>query len=163
MAQKVSEKISDWEEKVEKILEGTKITESDFKRKGASSEIHARILEAVQDEWNRCRNPVFEERAFQIDFVGRTFSRHGKVELAIEVDTWWKPTGNWVKLMDINSTNKVWIYVCREKDKASKQFESAVKNFRKLAKLRGEDSANNVTLFMKVADEKTIKKFRLFE
>ena len=163
MAQRVSEKIFNWEEKVEKILEGIKITESDFKRKGASSEIHARILEAVQDEWNKCRNPVFEERAFQIDFVGRTFSRHGKVELAIEVDTWWKPTGNWVKLLDINSANKIWIYVCREKDKASKQFESAVKNFRKLAKLRGEDNANNVTLFMKVADEKDVKKFRLFE
>lgn len=163
MTQRGSEKISNWEEKVEKILEGIKITESDFKRKGASSEIHARILEAVQDEWNKCRNPVFEERAFQIDFVGRTFSRHGKVELAIEVDTWWKPTGNWVKLLDINSANKIWIYVCREKDKASKQFESAVKNFRKLAKLRGEDNANNVTLFMKVADERDVKKFRLFE
>jgi hypothetical protein len=163
LTQRGSEKISNWEEKVEKILEGIKITESDFKRKGASSEIHARILEAVQDEWNKCRNPVFEERAFQIDFVGRTFSRHGKVELAIEVDTWWKPTGNWVKLLDINSANKIWIYVCREKDKASKQFESAVKNFRKLAKLRGEDNANNVTLFMKVADERDVKKFRLFE
>jgi hypothetical protein len=163
LVQKVVEKGPAWEERIEKILESITITEGDFKRKGASSEIHARILEVVQDEWNKCRSPVFEERAFQIDFVGRTFSRHGKVELAIEVDTWWKPTGNWVKLLDINAVNKIWIYVCREKDKASKYFENAVKDFRKLAKLRGEDNTNNITLFMKVADQKTVYKHHLFE
>ena len=83
--------------------------------------------------------------------------------MAIEVDTWWKPTGNWVKLLDIIAVNKIWIYVCREKDKASKHFGRALKNFRKLAKIRGEDDTNNVTLFMKVADQKTVKKYHLFE
>lgn len=162
MTQK-AEKLFSWEEKIEKILENVKIVESDFKRRGASSEIHTRILESVMDEWNKCRNPVFEERAFQMDFVGRTFSRHGKIELAIEVDTWWKPIGNWVKLLDINSANKIWIYICREKEKALKQFEGSIKNFRKLAKLRGENDANNVTLFMKVADGKGVQKSHLFE
>lgn len=163
LVEETDEKIINWEEKIENILKGIQITDEDFRRKGATSEIHSRILDAIQDEWNKSKMPVLEERAFQIDFVGRTFPRHGKVELAIEVDTWFKPTGNWVKLLDINSANKVWIYICKEKDKAQKYFEDAIKRFRKLANLRKEDKTNNVTLFMKVANEKGIKKTYLFK
>ena len=152
-----------WEEKIENVLKSIEITDEDFRRKRATSEIHSRILEATDDEWNRSRTPRFEERAFQIDFVGRTFPRHGKIELAIEVDTYYKPTGNWVKLLDINSDNKIWIYVCREKDKASKYFEDGTKQFRRLAMLRKEDKTNNVTLFMKVAGKKPVVKRHLFE
>ena len=138
LAQNLAQKAHDWDGIIQKVLENTKINEADFKRKGATSEIHDRILEAIGDEWNKCRSPSFEERAFQIDFVGRTFPRHGKVELAIEVDTWWKPTGNWVKLLDITAEKKIWIYLCKEKEKAQNYFNNALKNFRKLAKLRGE-------------------------
>jgi len=152
-----------WEEKIENILRSTEISDEDFRRRGATSTIHARILEALEEEWNNCRQPVLEERAFQIDFVGRTFARHGKVELAVEVDTWFKPTGNWVKLLDINATNKFWIYVCRETDKADIHFEDAIKEFRKLATLRKEDKSNNVTIFMKVPGKAEIEKRYLFE
>jgi len=163
LSEKAEEKTISWEEKIENILKGIKITDKDFKRTGATSSIHSRILDAIQDEWNRTKTPVIDERAFQIDFVGRTFARHGKVELAIEVDTWFKPTGNWVKLLDINSPNKIWIYVCKEKDKAQKYFKEAIKRFRKLADLRKEDKTSNVTLFMKVADGKDVEKTHLFE
>ena len=153
-----------WEEKIENILKNIKITEDDFRRKGATSTIHSKILEDIQDEWNKCKEPVFEERAFQIDFVGRSFARQGKIELAIEVDTWFKPIGNWVKLLDINAPNKVWIYVCREKDKAESNLQIALREFRKLAKLRCEDKTNNVTIFMKVSGKTDgIKKHYLFE
>ena len=163
MTENLAEEVHDWEEVIENVLKNIKITEADFKRKGATSEIHDRVLEGIEDEWNKSRSPSFEERAFQIDFVGRTFPRHGKVELAIEVDTWWKPTGNWVKLLDITARKKVWIYLGKEKEKAQKHFENAIKNFRKLAKLRREDNTNNVTIFMKVADEKIVRKRHLFE
>jgi len=152
-----------WEDKIEEILKNIEITEGDFKRKGATSLIHSKILEAVDDEWNKYRTPRIEERAFQIDFVGRTIERYGRIELAIEVDTWFKPIGNWVKLLDINSESKIWIYVCREKEKAEKYFEDAIKRFRKLSNLRNEEKINNVTLFMKVADKKVIVKRHLFE
>jgi hypothetical protein len=158
----MSEEIS-WEDRIEKILKNIEITDEDFKRKGATSEIHSRILDAIDDDWNKSRTPRFEERAFQIDFVGRSFARHGKIELAVEVDTWFKPTGNWVKLLDINSVDKIWIYVCKEKDKARKYFEDAIKQFRRLATLRNEGKTNNVTIFMKVTGEKAVIKKHLFE
>lgn len=109
------------------------------------------------------KEPVMEERAFQIDFVGRSFARHGKIELAIEVDTWYKPLGNWVKLLDVSATVKMWIYVCREKDRANERLQEALREFRKLARYRGEDEANNVVIFMKVAGEAGVRKHYLFE
>ncbi len=154
---KEKEKIN-WEEKIGALLKSVKISEDDFRRKKASSVIHDRILEAIQDEWNEVKGPVLEEKAFQIDFVGRSFARHGKIELAIEVDTWHKPTGNWVKLLDINAPSKMWIYVCRWKAKADENFKNALKEFRKLARLRCEDKTNNVTIFMKAVGRTDIKK-----
>lgn len=158
---KEKEKIN-WEEKIGALLKSVKISEDDFRRKKASSAIHDRILEAIQDKWNKVKSPVLEEKAFQIDFVGRSFARHGKIELAIEVDTWYKPIGNWVKLLDINAPNKMWIYVCREKAKADENFKNALKEFRKLAKLRREDKTNNVTIFMKAVGRTDIKKQYLY-
>jgi hypothetical protein len=153
---------TDWLATIERILTDAKITEDDFKKKGATS-VHSRILESLQEEWSRLKEPVFEERAFQIDFVGRTFPRHGKIELAVEVDTWFKPSGNWVKLLDINARDKVWIYLSREKEKAQSNFQTAISEFRRLAKVRGEDKVNNVTIFMKVSGETAPAKKCLFE
>ena len=150
-----------WEDKVENILKSIEITEADFKRSGATSSIHAKVLDAVRDEWSKSKQPVMEERAFQIDFVGRSFPRHGKIELAIEVDTWHKPLGNWVKLLDINATSKIWIHICREKDRANERIQAALKEFRKLAQYRSKDKTNNVVIFMKVSGERDVKKHSL--
>lgn len=150
-----------WEDKIQEILENIEISEEFFRRRG-SSDIHSKILEELENTWNESR-PRLEERAFQIDFVGRTFARHGKIELAVEVDTWFTPTGNWVKLLDINSSNKIWIYVCREKDRANEFLERALKEFRKLADMRRETKENNVTIFMKTVNKKEIEKHHLFE
>lgn len=152
-----------WEDKLANILKNIKITEDDFKRSGASSLIHTKVLDAVRDEWCKSKEPVMEERAFQIDFVGRSFPRHGKIELAIEVDTWHKPLGNWVKLLDINATTKMWIHICRDKDKAYERIQEALKEFRKLAQYRSENKTNNVVVFMKVSGESDVKKHYLFE
>ena len=152
-----------WEVKVEDILKNIKMTEEDFRRSGATSTIHARVLDAVQNEWNKIKQPVIDERAFQIDFVGRNFPRHGKIELAIEVDTWYKPLGNWVKLLDINALAKIWIYICKEKARAQGRYQEALKEFRKLAEYRKEDKKNNVVIFMKVAGESDVKKEWLFK
>lgn len=157
---KEKEKIN-WEKRIEVSLKNIGICEADFRRRGATSDIHKKILEAIQEEWNKVK-PAFMERAFQIDFVGRSFAQHGKIELVIEVDTWWNPIGNWVKLLDINAPDKMWIYITREEAKADENFQNAIKEFRRLAKLRGEDKTNNVTLFMKAAGKTDIKKQYLF-
>jgi len=151
-----------WEERVENVLRATKITEVDFKEKGSSS-LHERILDALKEEWNKCRTPVLQETAFQIDFVGRISPGYGKMELTVEVDTWFKPIRNWIKLLDINASNKIWVYLCREKDKATAHLEDGIKEFRKLARLREENKDNNITIYMKVADEKELVKRHLFE
>jgi len=156
------EKIN-WGREIEIILKNVKITEEDFKRRGATSAIHSRILDDIREIWERYKGPAFEERAFQIDFVGRGFPRYGKIELAIEVDTWFKPSGNWVKLLDINATDKFWIYICREKDKSEKNLQIALKEFRRLAKARAESKSNNIMIFMKVSDKIKIEKHYLFE
>jgi hypothetical protein len=153
----------DWPATIERILKDTKITEDDFRKKGATSVIHSKILESLEDRWMRSKAPVLEERGFQIDFVGRSFARHGKIELAVEVDTGFKPTGNWVKLLDISAKDKVWIYVCRQREKAESNLETALTEFRRLARLRHEDKANNVTIFMKVSGETgPVQKHTLF-
>jgi len=151
-----------WEATVENILGSIEIAEEDFRRSGAMSTIHARVLDTLRDEWSKCKEPVMEEKAFQIDFVGRSFPRHGKIELAIEVDTWHKPLGNWVKLLDINATTKMWVYICRERGKANERLQGALREFQRLARYRGEDKTNNVVIFMKVAGESDVKKAYLF-
>ena len=55
----------DWEVKIEKILKDVAITDEAFKRKGATSAIHSKILDAIDDEWNKTGIPRFEERPFQ--------------------------------------------------------------------------------------------------
>lgn len=157
------EQETNWEVEVEGILKSIEIAEADFRRSGATSSIHARVLDALRDRWSECKEPVMEERAFQIDFVGRSFARQGKIELAIEVDTWHKPLGNWVKLLDVTATAKMWIYVCREKDRANERLQGALREFRTLARYRGEDETNNVVIFMKVAGEAGVRKHHLFE
>jgi len=153
-----------WQARIENILRNTKITEEDFRRKGGASTVHSRILESIEEEWNQTKQPVYEEKGFQIDFVGRTFSRHGKIELAVEVDTWWRPTGNWVKLLDINAPDKVWVYVCKDEEKAKRNLENALGQFRRLAKLRGEKKINNVTILMKVAGQAgSVERHDLFD
>ena len=84
--------------------------------------------------------------------------------MAIEVDTWFRPIGNWVKLLDINALEKIWIYLCGEKEetRADENFENAVKEFRRLAKLRREDKTNNVVIFMKAVSKPRIEKQYLF-
>jgi len=150
-----------WENKVENILKSIEITEEDFKRSRATSLIHKKVLDAVGNEWNISREPVMEEIGFQMDFVGRVFPRHGKIELAMEVDIWNKPLRNWVKLLDINATTKIWIYLCREKNRAIDRIQEARKEFRKLALLRREDKTNEVVIFMKVSGERDVKKYYL--
>jgi len=153
----------DWEKIIEEILGRIQVSEDYFKRKGATSEIHNRVVEAIRNEWTKRRRPSIEERAFKIDFVGRTFDRYGKVELAVEVDTWWKRYGSWVKLLDINAEKKIWIYICKDMEKSEDYFVRALSSFRELAELRKEDITNNVTIFMKVAGKEGVKKAHLWE
>jgi hypothetical protein len=79
------------------------------------------------------------------------------------VDTWHKPLANWVKLLDINAVAKMWIYICREKERANERLQEALGEFQKLAGYRREDKTNNVVIFMKVAGESDVKKCYLFE
>jgi len=157
----MSEEKINWEEVIERILKTVEANPEQFSKKKASSSIHSIVLEEIRNEWNKY-HPTFEEKTQLIDFVGRTFSRHGKVELAVEVDTWHKRADSWVKLLDISASNKFWIYLCRDKERAEEFFNEAVKEFRELAKLRREDKSNNVTIFMKVAGG-DVKKTYLFE
>jgi hypothetical protein len=157
----MSEEKINWEESIERILKTVEAKPEQFRKKKAFSSVHSIVLEEIRNEWNKY-HPTFEEKTQLIDFVGRTFPRHGRIELAVEIDTWHKRADSWVKLLDINASNKFWIYLCRDKERSEEFFNEAVKGFRELAKLRREDKTNNVTIFMKVAGG-DVKKTYLFE
>ena len=99
---------------------------------------------------------------YGIDVVGRDWER-GKILLAIEVDTWFRPYGSWMKLSDIRSEDKVWIYLTNDK-KAQENFEDAIKEIRALLKARGEDKTTfgNFAVFLKTPDPKDFKFKRVF-
>jgi len=157
----MSEEKINWEEKIERILTNLEVKPEQFRKKKAFSSVHSIVLEEIRNEWNKY-HPTFKEKTQLIDFVGRTFPRHRKIELAVEIDTWHLSDNSWVKLLDVNALNKFWIYLCRDKEKAEEFFNEAIKEFRELAKLRKEDKSNNVTIFMKIAGGE-MKKTYLFE
>jgi len=152
-----------WDEKVEEILKMMNIDENDFKRIKGASQVHEMIIEAIEEEWSKHRQPIFKEKKQLLDFVGRQIPHYGKIELVVEVDTWHKPSDNWRKLLDINAKKKIWVYLAKNPKEADENFEEALREFRKLAKIRGEDKSNNVTLFMKVPGRQEVKKRYLFE
>ncbi|MEM2819136.1 MAG: hypothetical protein QXK19_05340 [Nitrososphaerota archaeon] len=153
----------DWDEKVEEVLKTMNIEEDDFKRIKGASQVHKKIIEAIEEEWNKHRQAIYKEKKQLLDFVGRQAPQYGKIELAVEVDTWHKPSDNWRKLLDICAKKKIWIYLARNPKEADDNFEEALKEFRKLAKIRGENESNNVTMFMKVPRRQEVKRRYLFE
>ncbi|MEM3952766.1 MAG: hypothetical protein QXP74_05095 [Nitrososphaerota archaeon] len=152
-----------WDEKIEEILKTINIEENDFKKIKGTSQVHEKIIEAIEEEWGKYRQPIFKEKKQLLDFVGRQTPQYGKIELVVEVDTWHKPSDNWRKLLDICAKKKVWIYLAKNPKEANENFEEALREFRKLAKIRGEDKSNNVTIFMKVPGQQEVEKRYLFE
>ncbi len=152
-----------WDEKIEEILKTINIEENDFKKIKGTSQVHEKIIEAIEEEWGKYRQPILKEKKQFLDFVGRHQPQYGKIELVVEVDTWHKQLDSWRKLLDINAKKKIWIYLAKNPKKADENFEEALKEFRKLAKIRGEDMSNNVTIFMKVQGRQEVKKCYLFE
>lgn len=76
----------------------------------------------------------------------------------MEVDTWFKAYGSWIKLADICSVNKIWVYLTNDK-KAQENFEEAVSEINALLKARNEDKATfgNFVAFMKTPREFQMK------
>ena len=147
---------------VTKLLEKLKIKEGDFKEKLRGKYIaHERIIDELTEKW-RATNGFGEAiiayspkgGTYGIDFLGREFER-GRILLAVEVDSWFRTVGSWMKLSDIRSKNKIWIYITDwEEDKARQNFGEAINEIKALLRSRKEDKVDfgNFVAFMKTPD-----------
>jgi hypothetical protein len=136
-------------EKIEKLLKSLEITNEDFREKGTTGgqkRAHEKVVDALRGMW-RDKYGFIEERAkMNIDFVGREKS-HGKIIIAVEVDTGWNRPVNWLKLCDVRAANKAWIYVDSDMDWRGRNvverrkvlFEKAINEIKSLLKSRAEE------------------------
>jgi len=152
------------------VVQEIKLKEKDFKEKEVTPgkktgfvRAHAIVVDAIKDAWDDTDGfgigvtYEFERLTHGIDFVGRDQS--GKIAVAIEVDRWRRPTRSWIKLADVRSENKAWIFITDSKV-AKKEFQGAIRQVRRLFKTRHED----ITTFGKfIAVLKTPEDFDIKE
>lgn len=133
--------------KIKELLERLNLQEGDFKGKiGTVKRAHKKVTDEVLKAWRETNGFGKAKAAFTpkggtygIDIVGRDWER-GKILLAMEVDTGFRPYSSWMKLLDIRSENKVWVYLTNDK-KADDNFVDAIGEINALLKSRGEDKA----------------------
>jgi hypothetical protein len=146
---------------IKKLLEKLSIREKDFKEKvGTVKQAHKKVTDEILKAW-RESNGFGKARAaftpkggtYGIDIVGRDWER-GKILLAVEVDTWFRPYHSWMKLSDIRSENKIWIYLTNDK-KAQYNFNEAINEIKALLNSRGEDKTTfgNFVAFLKTPND----------
>lgn len=151
---------------IKELIEKLEINEEDFKVKiGTVKKAHKKVVDAISTAWHETNGWGLAKVAFApkggtygIDFVGREWEQ-GKISLAVEVDTWFRPYRSWMKLTDIRSINKIWVYLTNDK-RARENFEEAISEINALLKARGEDKA---TLGNFIAIMKTPREFQVKE
>ena len=146
-------------DKAIKILREAAVDENDYipaGKPGEKAPIHDKILRLLQKGLeSHFRSKLGD---YGIDLVIREDGRYpwGKIELAVEVDTWWRPIRSWLKLLDVRAASKMWIYVPPKRDfgRADKRFEDAVEMLTDLVKSRGEtaETAGRLVAVMKKPD-----------
>ena len=153
-------RVSALENKLDKairILKEAVVNENDYIPAGKSGEkapIHDKILKLLQESLEGHFRPKLGD--YGIDLVIREEYPCGKLELAVEVDTGWRPVRSWLKLLDVRAAGKMWVYVPPKRDfgRADKRFEEAVRTLAKLVRSRGEtaNSAGRLVAIMKRPD-----------
>ena len=142
-----------------RILREATVDKNDYipaGKPGEKAPIHDKILKLLQNSLEGHFRPKLGD--YGIDLVIREDGKYpwGKIELAVEVDTWWRPVRSWLKLLDVRAAGKMWIYVPlkRDFDRADKRFEEAVGILTELVRSRGEtaDSAGRLVAIMKKPD-----------
>lgn len=146
---------------IKDALEKLKITDADFRGKvGTVKRAHKKVTDEILRIWRDTGGFDKAKAAFTpkggtygIDILGRDWER-GRILLAVEVDTWFRAYGSWMKLADVRSENKVWIYLTNDR-KAKENFEEAITEINALLKARGEDKATfgNFVTFMKTPSD----------
>ena len=146
-------------EGIEDFLRRVELTEEDFRgRIGGTKGAHRKITERTLIKWRETRGFGLAKMPFAprggtygIDVVGRDYER-GKILMSVEVDTWHRPYGSWMKLLDIRSDNKIWIYVTNHPEqKAKANFEESIGEIKGLISAREEDKSTlgNFVAFLK--------------
>lgn len=154
---------------IKELLEKLEINEEDFKGKsGAVKKAHKKVTDAILTAWRETNGWGTAKAAFTpkggtygIDVIGRDWER-GRIVLAVEVDTWFRAYGSWMKLADIRAANKIWVYLTNDK-RAQENFEEAISEINALLKARSEDKATfgNFVAFMKTPHELQMKEISL--
>lgn len=144
---------------IENFLKELRITDEDFKTKvGGVRRAHWKITDGILKKWRETKGfgmavvPFIPRGStYGIDVLGKESDR-GKILMSVEVDTGHLPYGSWLKLLDIRSENKIWIYLTSwEEGRAQQNFETAINEIEGLIDTRKEDKAvlGNFVVFLK--------------
>ena len=152
----VTMKREEWLERIINEIKTVVLEDEDFKKKGVTKKsvllAHEKITDMLEglmeyDPWSK---------RYGIDFINRKERAYGKIRLAVEVDSWWRPHGSWMKLADIRAENKLWIYITNSPE-ADRFFENSLKELDKFLKSRKESKE---TFGNFIAVMKTLKDFK---
>jgi hypothetical protein len=147
---------------IEDFLKKLELTAEDFRGKvGGITGAHRKVTEGILKRWRETDGFGIAKiaytprgRTYGIDVIGRDYER-GKILMSVEVDTWHRPIGSWMKLLDIRSENKVWIYVTKQpKEKAEENFRESIEEIKALISARKEEShtMGNFVAFLKTPE-----------
>lgn len=153
---------NDWFDQILDVIKRVSITDEDLEKKGEINKTvtmaHEKITNALIgstefDPWSK---------RYGIDFISRKRLAYGQMRLAVEVDTWWKPHGSWIKLADVRSENKVWVYITKDEN-AEKNFERGLKEIQRFLNSRNEkeETFGNFVAIMKTPTK--FKKINVFD
>jgi hypothetical protein len=117
---------------VEDLLKKLDLEKSAYTKKSVDPKsAHTKTIEAFNDFW-LSKHPYREQYSIQdIDFLGKERIPEGRILLAMEVDAgWFRATESCVRLANIRSENKIWVYITSE-EKAKENFKLALKDIKK--------------------------------
>jgi len=155
-------------ERALELVKRLEVSREDYEPPGKHGEkapIHDKILKYIRDGFEEHYTPKLGD--YGIDLVIREAYPSGRIILAVEVDTWWKPFRSWLKLLDIRSENKIWVYAPSRWDygRAEERFERAVDELEDLVKRRRETpaEAGRLVAVLKMPDKTRVKRLLYFE
>jgi hypothetical protein len=148
---------SEWLEKIINKIKDIVLESEDFKKKGISKKSVSLAHEKITDMLEELMEYDPWSKRYGIDFINREERAYGKIRLAVEVDSWWRPHGSWMKLADIRAENKLWIYITNSPE-ADRFFENGLKELSRFLKSRKESKE---TFGNFIAIMKTLKDFKI--
>jgi len=131
-------------DEISELIKQLKISEEDFNgRTGGTRPVHAMIINEIREYWiTNLGIYISSPTMYDIDFVGREKGEVGRIILASEIDLGSRRQRSWLKLADIRSENKIWIYITKHPVKrAEYRFKGALELIQELLKFREEDTS----------------------